>query len=113
VTFIATDDGSPTESATLDIVITVGDNPTPTEQAEDIVDEVVNDPNLPQNSENSYLANLNKVAIFIENGQIQAAINQLNAFIQKVETDYTQSNITLAQRDQFVALAEALIEDLQ
>ena len=112
VTFIATDDGSPTEASELQVVITVGDNPTPTEQAEDLVDEVV-DADLPGNIENSYLANLNKVAIFIENGQVQAAINQLEAFIQKVETDYAHGDITLALRDQFVALAQALIDDLQ
>lgn len=112
VTFIATDDGSPTEASELQVVITVGDNPTPTEQAEDLVDDVV-DADLPGNMENSYLANLNKVAIFIENGNVQAAINQLNAFINKVETDYAHNDITLAQRDQFVALAQALIDDLQ
>lgn len=33
VTFIATDNGVPVEEGTIDVVITVGDSPTPTEQA--------------------------------------------------------------------------------
>lgn len=35
------------------------------------------------------------------------------AFMQKVEQDYAQGIITLAQRNEFVALAKALINDLQ
>jgi hypothetical protein len=44
---------------------------------------------------------------------IQLAINQLNAFINKVEQDYAHNDITLAQRDQFVGLAQTLIDDFQ
>jgi hypothetical protein len=112
-TFVATDNGSPTASSSQDVVITVGSNPTPTEQAQTIVDTVVNDPNLPQNAENSYLANLNKVGTFIEQGKLNQAINQLNAFIQKVDQDYSHGTITQAEHDQFIALANALIADLQ
>jgi len=69
--------------------------------------------NLPNGVENSYLANLNKVGMFIQQGKLQQAINQLNAFIQIVETDYSHGTITLAIRNQFVSLAEGLIADLQ
>jgi hypothetical protein len=54
--------------------------------------------NLSTNIENSYLANLDKVAIFIERGLVQAAIQELNAFIQKVNQDYAQGTITLAKK---------------
>lgn len=109
VTFKATDTHS--ASSINDVVITVGTNPTPTEQAQTLIDTVVAT-NLPTNITNSYLANLNKVGIFIEQGKVQAAINQLNAFIQKVNTDYSQGKITLAQKNQLVSLAQTLISAL-
>jgi len=111
VTFTATDTGTPSEAGVIDVVVTVGDNPTPVEQSEDIIEDVI-DLGLPTNSENSYMANLQKVAGFIEQGKIQAAINQLNAFINKVNQDYTQNILTEAQRDDLVDAAEDLIDDL-
>lgn len=87
------------------------ENPTPTEQAVALVNNVIN-LDLPNNLENSYLANLFKVEGFIESGQATAAINQLNAFINKVNQDYNQGKITQQMRDDFVASAQQLIEDL-
>lgn len=112
VTFEAADDGSPSEIGTLDVVITVGDNPTPTEQAEALVETVLAY-EFPTNVENSYLANLKKIAKFIDNGQINAAIGQLEAFIDKVEDDYSNSIISQAVRDDLVGLANTLLADLQ
>ncbi len=112
VTFSATDDGSPSETGTIDVAITVGDDPTPTEQAENLVDAVIGY-NFSTNIENSYLANLKKVAKYIEDGKIQPAINQLNAFITKVEQDYTAGTISQAVRDNLVRLTQALLADLQ
>jgi hypothetical protein len=111
VTFIATDNGIPAESSVINVVITVGDNPTPIEQAKDIVDRVAN-LDLPINVENSYMANLQKVASFIEEGTIQATVNQLNAFINKVSQDYNQNKITIQVRNSLVAMAQGLIGDL-
>ncbi len=111
-TFTATDNGTPVATSSIDVVITVGSNPTPTEQAQTTVDTVVA-ANLPTNTENSYLANLNKVGTFIQNGNVQAAINQLNAFIQKVNQDYSHGTITLAEKNQFVTVAQNLINALQ
>jgi len=111
-TFTATDNGSPIESSSLDVVITIGDDPTPVEQAQLIINTVVSF-NLPNNITNSYMANLQKIEPFINNGQIQPALNQLNAFINKVNQDYSQNKITLAQRNQLVAIAQGLINDLQ
>jgi hypothetical protein len=111
-TFVATDNGTPVASSSLDVAITVGSNPTPTQPAQDVLTDVIA-ANLPNNTENSYLANLNKVGTFIQQGKLQQAINQLNAFIQKVETDYSHGTITVALRNQFVSQAQALIADLQ
>ena len=111
-TFTAADNGVPSASSTLDVVITVGSNPTPTEQVQTLVDTTIA-ANLPNNVTNSYLANLNKVGMFIDQGKTQQAINNLNAFIQKVEQDYLHGTITLAQRDSFVALAQDIISELQ
>ena len=112
VTFKATDSGTPFETGTLDVIITVGDNPTPTEQVENIITTVV-DYDFPTNVENSYLANLKKVAAFIEQGKIQPAINQLNAFIEKVEEDYQNGEISQEVRDNLINLAQTLLNDLQ
>ena len=111
VTFTAGDTGTPAETGTVDVVITVGDNPTPIEQSEDIIEDVI-EFDLPTNVENSYMANLQKVADFIEQGKIQAAINQLNAFINKVNQDYSQGILTQSERDSLMTVAEDLIDDL-
>lgn len=108
ITFTATDDGAPNESSITEVVITVGDNPTPTEQAEDLVDSVITI-DIPQNVENSYLANLLKVGQFIEDGKITAAVNQLNAFITKVNQDRQQGILTQAEADVLIEMAERLI----
>lgn len=110
-TFIATDNGSPAESSVISVTITVGDNPTPTEQAEDLVDDVVAI-DVPTNVLNSYLANLQKVEQFILTGKIKAALNQLNAFINKVEQDFAQGLLTQEEYGVLIAAANNLIADL-
>ena len=112
VTFIASDDGSPQESAELTVVITVGDNPTPTEQAEDLVEDIVVFA-FPANVENSYLANLHKVEQFILDGKINAALNQLDAFVNKLNQDYNQGVVTQQEYDSLLGAANNLIADLQ
>lgn len=112
VLFTATDDDTNPASTTLGVTVTIGDNPTPTEQAEDLVEGVV-DLDLPQNVENSYLAHLNKVEQFIVEGKITPAINQLNAFIQKLDQDYAQNVIDDPEYSDLRAAAENLIDDLQ
>ncbi len=113
VTFQATDDGLPTQTGTTDVIITVGENLTPTEQTEVLVDTVTTTYELPANIENSYLANLKKVVKFIEDGKIQPAIGQLEAFVAKVEDDYAGGHITATERDTLIDLALALLSDLQ
>jgi Tol biopolymer transport system component len=112
VTFNSTDNGIPPKMGSTDVSITVGDNPTPIEQAE-YLNTLVISYSFPTNIENSYLANLKKVAIFIQDGQTQAAINQLNSFIVKVKNDYSSHKISQEVRNQLIRLTEALLEDLQ
>ncbi|MFA6565553.1 MAG: FG-GAP-like repeat-containing protein [Candidatus Paceibacterota bacterium] len=112
VRFIATDNGSPVQSTDLYVTIVVGDIPTPVEQADNLVESVING-NFPTNVENSYLANLRKVTIFIQDGKIVAAINQLNAFVNKVKTDMNFGVITQTEGDGLIVLAYELIDDLQ
>jgi hypothetical protein len=110
--FVATDNGVPNLATLLEVPLTIGNNPTPTEQAEAVVGVVVAY-TFPQNVENSYLANLKKVAKFIEEGKIAAARNQLYAFIDKVEDDIVAGVITQTEGDELLALANALLDDLQ
>jgi hypothetical protein len=112
VTFVALDNGSPAASSTLEVPITVGDVPTPVEQADNLVAAVINS-TFPGNVENSYLANLRKVSIFIEGGKVGAAVNQLNAFINKVETDINSGVVTQTEGESLLVLANALLVDLQ
>lgn len=111
VTITATDTGTPIESVSTEIVITVGDNPTPVEQAQNLI-ATVTTIDIPQNVENSYLANLQKVEQFILEGKITAALNQLNAFKNKVQQDYQQGILTQAEYTQLMNAANELIADL-
>lgn len=111
VTFIATDDGAPNEISVRDVTITVGDEPTPSEQAEYLVNDVIN-LNLSSSIENSYLANLQKVEQFILDGKIQAALNQLNAFALKLSQDLSQGKISVEDYDALVSSAQNLINDI-
>ena len=111
-TFIATDNGSPVASSSVDVVITVGSNPTPSEQDQTLTNTVVSY-NLPSNITNQYLQNLDKAAQYIQSGRANKAISELNNFISKVNNDYSHGNITLAEKNQMVTMAQALINALQ
>lgn len=112
VTFFATDSGTPSETGTIDVAITVGDNPTPAEQADNLVSEVI-EYNLPKNVENSFIANIKKIKKLIEDGKAKSTINQLNAFVAKVDQDYFDGNISQVIHDNLIYLAQNLITDLQ
>jgi len=108
VVFYATDDGIPNLAAQLEVVITVGDVPTPSELA-DLLIETVLSLDLPRHVENSYLANLKKVKPFIEAGKITPAINQLNAFVKKVEHDMAHGDISADNGTMLIEMATELI----
>lgn len=85
---------------------------TPAEQAAQLIADVLA-LDIPNNLENSYLANLFKVEGFIESAQTTPAVNQLNAFINKVNQDFSQGKISEEERDNLVQVAQNLISALQ
>ncbi len=89
-----------------DLVIT-GNNPTPAELSQNL-NSAVNTLNAGKNIQNSYLAHLQKIPQFIAAGQNGPAINQLDAFIKKVNQDFAHGLISSSQKDYFIAQANAL-----
>ena len=90
--FTATDNGTPTTAvSSLNVVISVSSS-SPTALTQNLTD-VITSSNLPGSQQNSYLANLLKVPKFINDGKVTPAINQLNAFIQKVNQDFSQGKL--------------------
>jgi len=68
---------------------------------------------LAKNVENSYMANLKKVYPFVEAGQKTSAINQLNAFIHKVQQDIRHGNISSSDGGDLIEWANLLISIIQ
>lgn len=94
-TFFATDEYNPSATGQLEVNITVNTivNTSPTELMNQLI-TTIRGLNLSKELENSYLANLKKVNFFIEKGKVGAAINQVQAFIHKVEQDMLHGQIT-------------------
>lgn len=69
--------------------------------------------NLPKHVENSYVANLKKVCPFVETGKKNPAINQLDAFIKKVQQDIRQEEIGQADGYDLINMANDLIAKIQ
>jgi hypothetical protein len=108
VDFYATDNYYPTATGELAVAITVGDVPTPCEMAGQIISTVLS-LNLAKNVENSYMANLKKICSFVESGKKTPAVNQLNAFVQKVQQDISHGNIGPADGNNLINMANHLI----
>ena len=109
VSFFAVDDGEPAETGRIDVVITVGAVQSPTDLTDTIIDDILNDPEMPQEVENSYIANLKKVNGFIADGKINAARNQLEAFIQKLGQDVDHGVISQEEADLYILMAQDVI----
>ena len=93
------------------VAITVGGALTPGELVNQIVSSV-SSLNLPKEVENSYLADIKKVFKFIQDGKITAAINQLQAFIKKVQTDVEHGIIGRTAGNNLINMATHLINML-
>jgi hypothetical protein len=85
---------------------------TPSELAKHLINTVIC-LMLPKNVENSYLANLKKVPTFIDTGKNIAAINQLTAFIKKVQQDIGHGHINGADGNNLIIMANQLIGKIQ
>lgn len=94
VAFSATDDGDPNLTNDLYVFISVGDVVAPGEMIEEIVEIVTSAGlNLSEELVNSYVANVKKVPIFIEMNRLTPAVNQIDAFIDKIDKDITNGKI--------------------
>jgi hypothetical protein len=58
-------------------------------------------------------ANVKKVPTFISDGKITPAINQLDAFIKKLETDISKGWINPAEGNRLIIMARDLIAHLK
>jgi hypothetical protein len=108
ITFVATDDGFPAMTGQLEVIIIVGDVLSPCELASDLIQEVVG-LKMHSSIENSYLAHLKKICLFVESGKATPAINQLEAFIKKVNIDISQNKIPIIKGDELIEKAKGLI----
>ncbi len=111
VVFFATDSGTPSMTSQMETAIIVGDVPTPCESAGRIIQTVVG-LTLPKAVENSYMANLKKVCGFVEEGKITPAINQMNAFINKVNADMQKGIVGSENGNKLITMAIGLINTL-
>jgi DNA-binding beta-propeller fold protein YncE len=110
-TFYARDNGTPPLTGTLEVVMTINNVSTPIELAEEII-RTVERLNLPKHVENSYMANLRKVPTFISEGKIAPAVNQLEAFISKVQSDMAKGIINQVDGNKLIQMARNLINIL-
>jgi len=62
--------------------------------------------------ENSYLSNVKKVPIFVEKNKLTPAINQLNAFISKVENDIIKGKIEAEVGNDLINKATEIIQKI-
>ena len=108
ITFYATDNGFPVETAELDVVITVADI-SPMDLSNVIMDMYSDYLSLPNNVLQSYDANMKKVANFIGKGKLKPAINQLQAFISKVEKDIIKGLIEPQDGEMLIGMAEEVV----
>lgn len=84
----------------------------PNNMVDNLIDIIVNALDLPGNVENSYLANLKKISDFIDAGNVIPAINQVNAFISKVEEDMAHEEIPAADGSYLILLAQNLLNQI-
>lgn len=105
VTLTVMDDDGATETDTA--IVTVQ---TPAEATQDLISDV-EDLNLPGGTENSLVSKLENAIKSLDKGQENAAINQLNAFINQVEAQKGKK-ITDEEADQLIAIAQWIIDNV-
>jgi hypothetical protein len=111
ITFSATDNGIPSMKTEMQVLITVGDVLTPSEQISALVTTVMG-LGLEKETVNSYLANLKKVENFMKGNQHNPAINQLTATINKVRQDMVRGKISTSQGQALIDRANELLRML-
>jgi hypothetical protein len=110
--FYAVDNGVPPLTSELGVIVTVGQVTSPIDIIRILNAEILAR-NLPGPVVNSYLANLKKVEIFIIEGKLGPAINQVNAFIKKCTQDIANGNIPQSDGEYLLMIANDLLALLQ
>jgi len=112
ITFEGTDNDIDSLTSKQEVSITVGDVPNPTSINDALIEDIITEPNLTDASINSYMANLKKVNKFIGNNKITPAINQVFAFICKVQEDISNGEVDAQTGSNFILQAENILYDL-
>lgn len=108
INFQAADAGTPPAVGQIDVVITVGDVTSPTQLSEMILEDIAQT-DLPFEVTNSYVANLKKVGEFVAEGKVRPALEQLDAFIQKVQMDIQFGKIAPELGELYLSMAHDLL----
>ena len=111
IIFSAIDNGTPSMTGELPVVVTIGNAPTLPEQIRALVLTVLS-LGLEKDVENSYFANLKKVEAFVGANKIIPALNQLNATIHKAQQDIGQGKIEATQGQGLMEMTNELIRAL-
>jgi len=91
IRLFVTDNGDPSLTSQRDLLVTVSDVPA-TQRVSNLIENVIGI-NLQKEIESSYLSNLKKIPVFIEAGNLDAALNEVKVFIKKVENDISKGAI--------------------
>ena len=106
--FYAQDNGVPPLTSELGVIVTVGQVTSPVDLNRTLLAEILAR-NPAEPVVNSYFANLKKVEIFLNEGQLGAAINQVDAFIQKCTQDIEHGSIPAADGEYLLMMANDLL----
>ncbi len=108
LSFFAVDEGYPPQTSQMDVVVTVGAVTSPTELADEIIEEILLK-GFPGPVENSYLAHLKKVEQFVTGGQVTSAVNQVEQFIDRISQDVQKGTISASDAELILQMAEDLL----
>ncbi len=112
IAFEATDNDIESLTSKQEVSITVGDVPNPTSTNDVLIGDIITDPDLTDTVINPYMANLKKVNKFIGSNKITSAINQVFAFICKIQVDILNGEIDGQTGSDLILQAENILYDL-
>ena len=112
VTFTATDDGIPSESAEMGVVITVGNVSDSCTLLNVLIDEISNNSDIEKGMADSLISTLKQVCTHIEENKIKSSINKLCNFIKKIEVYRSYDGINDLIADYYSAVASDIISNI-
>ncbi len=108
---VVVSDGSLTDSETITVTVNIVAPADPQEMTKDLI-KVVSSLGLPEGIQNSLTSKLSNVIKSLEKGQTNAAINQLNAFINEVQAQ-SGKKLTSEQANMLILEATKIIKRCQ